>query len=76
MRNSDMPAMPIVVPASEKPEFYASGLSKREHFAAMAMQGIFSSIHAVENLNQEEFAMEAISMADALLKALEKTNEE
>lgn len=45
------------------------GLSKREHFAAMAMQGLLAN---PDNLDytRDETAILAIGAADALIKAL------
>lgn len=83
MKNADMPAMPV---AHEKYwELEASGLTKRELFAAMVMQGIVSSIHSeweyqrIRSLAQasglstvsEWIARDACKQADALLAALE-----
>ena len=48
------------------------GLRKREHFAAMAMQGLISSDDYLEISSAEELAAMAVSHADALLKELEK----
>ena len=80
MKNGDMPAMPNgavglndgcaydalgVVPEE------AWGLTKREYFAAMAMQGMLS--HGFNNVITEagEIA-KAVRLADALLAELEK----
>jgi len=63
MKNGDMPAMPC------KHEACSPGLTKREHFAGLAMQSIFK-----ENLNQNgrlEVAIDCVQMADALLKELD-----
>lgn len=57
------PAFPLLVPG----EFYAHGLSKRELFAAMAMQGLLAAdmgLRAIEN------ARLAIQNTDALIAAL------
>ena len=66
-------------PAFSKPAFYHpdgaidlpnNGLTKREYFAAMAMQGLlakFGSDYQVQN------AKEAIYWADALIEELNKT---
>lgn len=43
------------------------GLTKREHFAAMALQGILAS---VAEATHEEFAANAVRAADALIAAL------
>jgi len=74
MRNSDMPAMPV----SGGTKY--DGLTKREHFAAMAMQGLVSNAHVIEGLCDDKtikciytsIAEYAVKHADALLKALEK----
>ena len=51
------------------------GLTKREYFAAMAMQGMMASAFWADNANfnpehEERMAIEATRMADALLNAL------
>lgn len=43
------------------------GLTKREYFAGLAMQGMASS-----DLTYEDIAHDAVKMADALLKELDK----
>lgn len=48
----------------------SGGLNKREHFAGLAMQGILS--HSFGRGNPEECAIQALLIADALLKELEK----
>ena len=45
-------------------------LTKREHFAAMAMQGILA--HSFGRGNADELAVQSIKCADALLKELSK----
>lgn len=52
-------------------------LTKREHFAGLAMQGILAGIHSATSgawhgWSEGDFAKEAVTMADALLKELEK----
>jgi len=49
------------------------GLSKREYFAAMAMQGLLS--HPSFSHGPEDIAIAAVNHADALLKQLETMNE-
>ncbi len=79
IKNADSPAMPCGVeqdsyqPGSEPAHH---GLTKREHFAAMAMQGILSNeghnggaMHYRDGGTQ--VASVAVSMADALLRKLE-----
>jgi hypothetical protein len=48
------------------------GLSKREYFAAVAMQGVLS--HLTTRVNTEEVARAAVAMADQLIIELNKTN--
>lgn len=48
-----------------------TGLSKRELFAALAMQGILTSMSTEEPCWAELIAGSAVECADALIKALE-----
>jgi len=71
MNNADMPAMPIgeqMDGIHMNPN--CNGLTKREYLAAMAMQGI-ASARALP-LDTDYVAVAAVSMADALLKELNK----
>jgi len=54
------------------PDFRSDGLTKREHFAAMALQGLLAS--DVRD-NPEGFATYSVKAADALIKELNKTKE-
>jgi hypothetical protein len=47
------------------------GLNKREYFAGLAMQGICANIQNWSR-NRDEAVEAAVKMADALLKELEK----
>lgn len=49
-----------------------NGLSKREYFAAMAMQGILSDQTYVRPNSTEEVSRCAVAMADALIAELNK----
>ena len=69
VKNSDMPAMPIVTP--DMPVEGSGGLTKLEHFAGLAMQGILSC-PAYQKWNKEEIAEGAVIFAKALLEELEK----
>ena len=65
--NADQPANPTV-----HTNAHLNGLTKREHFAAMAMQGLCADSEA--NYSKIEFlAIEAVDCADSLLEALEAT---
>lgn len=55
---------------------HTEGLTKREHFAAMALQGMYSNQGLVDQWNCEDtMALNAVKAADALIKALNETNE-
>ena len=76
MNNANMPAAPVIVSTTLWPEqstltsVGTTGLTKREHFAGLAMQGVMA--------NEEEYpkwsdlARASVAAADALLKALEQ----
>ena len=70
MKNADMPAMPQtwIPELGNRPPESAQGLTKREHFAAMAMQGLLASHGA-----RDATAAFAVCQADALLEMLERT---
>lgn len=80
IKNGDLPAMPIELSGFGQfaPEAH-TGLTKREQFAAMAMQGLLSgnnadcdlyetSVEWVKNLTEA-----SVEFADALLAELERT---
>ena len=84
MKNADMPAMPVdretgsdIDAATSSPSKYGMptglGMSKREYFAAMAMQGLMSNLAEIrrEGFRDEEIEEFAVMRADALLKRLE-----
>ena len=54
-----------------KPDDHAGGLTKREYFAVMAMQGILAG--AREYTPFTNVAKDSVSMADALIDELNKT---
>lgn len=76
MKNGQQPAFP-------DPQSYdkgVNGLTKREYFAAMAMQGLISKEGEVDHESrsdkytstyQEKLIRKAVSYADELLKQLE-----
>lgn len=49
------------------------GLTKREYFAAMAMQGIVSNRGMIDTDNWEWLAENSVKAADALITALNQT---
>ena len=79
MKNGDMPASPIFNatgyasnPCAEAIyEGSTAGLTKREHFAAMAMQG-YCAHKQIGGEHHDSIAEYSVQTADALLDALEK----
>jgi len=69
MKNSDMPAMPNPTSRTLGPR---QGLTKLEHFAGLAMQGILASPNLNIDLAEKLIAEAAIVQAKALLEELEK----
>ena len=54
---------------------YQQGLTKREYFASMAMQGMFSQ-HGFLLKDTKELSQIAVKCADSLIKALNEGGEE
>jgi hypothetical protein len=82
MNNADMPAMPIfdneaklciVRNPDNGKTCLAAGLTKREHFAGLAMQGLLSNSGL--RLTNGEFIGKAVTCADALLAELDRTKQ-
>jgi hypothetical protein len=71
MNNGDMPAMPNTEAVGDA-LLTTGGLTKREHIAAMAMQGILSNAHFAEHGDNrpEILAASAVAQADGLLRVL------
>ena len=68
-------------PAFSKPAFYhpdgaidlpSTGLTKREYFASMALQGIISNKDGLD-IKIERIVESAVDTADALIEELNKT---
>lgn len=85
MKNADLPAMPMFssdakpcmvryIDGDKNNSVATSGLTKREHFAALAMQGILScsKYEAPRAGKLKGMAVDAVHAADALLAELEK----
>ena len=81
MNNADQPINPtqnLDPKIGEK--FYFSGLTKREYFAGLAMQGLISSFtkkasNGLWGVEIKETIIVAIEYADELLKQLETTQD-
>jgi hypothetical protein len=79
MKNANQPAMPTIyadMAQNGQREIYCAeiGLTKREHFAAMAMQGILanSNYSAPRKAKLSGMANDAVAAADWLLAELLK----
>lgn len=73
MTNSSDSAAPIVIPDGGDIDLAHYGLTKREYFAALAMQGLCANSSFTWAINQdpqEEIAALAVAHADALIAAL------
>ena len=71
MKNGHKPINPILDWNELKAD--TAGLTKREYFAGLAMQGLMANSHnEVVSLSESEIAEWAIGVADELLKQLEK----
>jgi hypothetical protein len=68
------PAFPIV--RSSKSEDVWSGLTKREYFAAMCLQGLLSTLTIERDAHSKILAETAVLHADALIKELEREQEQ
>jgi hypothetical protein len=76
MKNSDMPAMPMLNSSSDAyvlkaPANWAHGLTKREMFAMAAMLGLCESSIEGSHNRPEILSVDAVAHADALLAAME-----
>jgi hypothetical protein len=72
-RNTTHPGSPLkpeLLKFKDGSEIVNMGLTKREYFAAMAMQGLLSTVP--ESFNGTEIAQLSVNMADALIEALNK----
>ena len=70
MENKDRPAFPV----TKDMGYSDTGLSKREYFAGLAMQGVLSHRHPqTPTPNQaEDIARYSIAIADELLKQIKE----
>ena len=62
-------AFPVVL--NENMNYFYGGLTKREYFAAMAMQGLLAAHNIYETgVDHDVNSMHSLLAADALIKAL------
>lgn len=64
MTNPNSPAFPL------EPQWKYSALTKREYFAAIALQGVIACETENWNTTNEQNARTAVRLADALIEAL------
>ena len=85
MNNADTPAMPLAldIRVDESGNQFCNdayeGLTKREHFAGLAMQGILANSTTTSWTEEQWFnviSKQALNHADALLKQLGEQNEQ
>lgn len=79
MAKANDPAFPVVTKVYSNPLDFqlvpTGGLTKREYFAAMAMQGLLASgVAAIRAQSYEDVALHARRNADAVLEELERTS--
>ena len=75
MKNADKPIYPVLTQSPSLQNDTSLGLTKREHYAGLAMQGLISSCDwNFTTFNKdliEATSKNAIDLADELLKQLE-----
>ena len=78
MKNADKPINPVLTQSPSLQNDTSLGLTKREYFAGLAMQGLISSCDwNFTTFNKdliEATSKNAIDLADELLKQLENEN--
>lgn len=78
MTHGNEPAQPTIEHDNNGGTIQGFGLTKREHFAAMAMQGLYNNGVITESgridRSPDGIALMAAQAADELIKALNKEN--
>ena len=75
MKIGNQNAYPVTIEDNGNPSVTHLGLTKREYFAAMAMQGYIVQRRAQDDTSRRKVAEWSVNMADELLKALESKSE-
>ena len=70
MEEKDKPAYPIYDPEFVRHDDIATGLTKREYFAAAALQGILAAATNTGYLREKEACERALRNADMLIELL------
>lgn len=72
MLTGNEPAYPNALYVDKDDHAYVDGMTIRQHFAAMAMQGMLSACRGYDNTGLENLAKCAAQQADALIAELNK----
>jgi len=72
MENKNLPAFPIVVEPGTEGQTSYEGLSKREWYVGMALQGLLAARGNDPNYTYSELVDDAVSTADSIIEQLEK----
>lgn len=79
MLHSETPALPLAIQLQDGTKIINPGLTTREYFAAMAMQGLCSDSQMLKAAMQiegkntdKQIAKMSVEMADALIAELDK----
>ena len=75
MKNQEKQAFPFFHDYGKEDMTNESGLSKREYFAILCMQGLASKYNLKEPNDQEIISKMAVELADSLLTELEREAE-
>lgn len=70
MENAEQNTFPVTIEDNGSPSVTHLGLTKREYFAGLAMQGLLSNSERIGTADR--YAEISIEFADELLKQLEK----
>jgi hypothetical protein len=79
-KNGDDPVHPIIIDDVSQKQISITGITKREYFAGLAMQGLctpcIAGAHNINNWPESQVKAEmAVRLADALLLELSKERE-
>ena len=76
MKNADKPINPVLIQSPSLPSYASLGLTKREYFAGLALQGIIAGrkdeLYKIKDETIKIYVELSIKSADELLKQLEK----
>jgi len=76
MCNANEPAMPVLTQSPSLQNAASLGLTKREYFAGLALQGIIANCYYQSGISRESHIKESVVLADLLIAELDKGKEE